>query len=136
MTIFVTRVRSAKMKHTVSVRQHAFVVDEPESNGGEDAGPTPHELFDSALGACKALTVLWYAKRKHIPLEDIKVSVERDDSEERSGIYRLLATLALTGPITEEQRRELLNVAAKCPVHRLMTQATIEVRTELAAAPV
>ena len=131
MPIVVTRDRAGKMKHTVTVRQHSFAVDEPESNGGEDAGPTPHELYDCALGACKAMTTLWYANRKQIPVEGIEVSVDRDDSEERKGIYRLRVTLALTGALTEAQRQELLTVASKCPVHRLMTQATTEIRTEL-----
>ena len=64
MTIEVVRDRSQKMKHTVHVRQHVFATDEPASNGGEDLGVTPHEVYDSALGACKALTMLWYARRK------------------------------------------------------------------------
>ena len=132
MSIEVVRDRSQKMKHTVHVRQHAFAVDEPASNGGEDLGVTPHELYDSALGACKALTTLWYARRKQIPLDDIRVTVERDDSEERRGVYRLRVTLDLSGALTDAQRQELLAVAGKCPVHKLMTQATTEVVTELA----
>ena len=83
MTIQITRDRSRKMKHVVQVRQHALPIDEPVANGGEDLGVTAHELYDSALGACKAMTVLWYANRKQIPLEDIEVTVERDDSQER-----------------------------------------------------
>ena len=74
MTIQVTRDRSGKMRHTVQVRQHHFAVDEPESNGGEDAGITPHEVYDSALGACKAMTVLWYAQRKQIPVDEIEAT--------------------------------------------------------------
>ena len=132
MTIEVVRDRSRKMKHTVHVRQHAFAVDEPESNGGEDLGPTPHDVYDSALGACKALTTLWYARRKLMPIEDIRVTVERDDSEERRGVYRLRVTLDVRGPLTDAQRQELLAVAGKCPVHKLMTQVTTEVVTELA----
>jgi putative redox protein len=132
MTIEVVRDRSRKMMHTVRVGAHAFAVDEPPTNGGEDLGPTPHDLYDSALGACKALTTLWYAQRKHIPLEDIRVAVARDDADERRGVYRLRVTLELGGPLTPEQRQELLNVAGKCPVHKLMTQATTEVVTELA----
>lgn len=132
MSITVTRDLSAKMKHTVAIRGHSFAVDEPESNGGEDLGPTAHELYDSALGTCKAMTVLWYARRKQIPLEDIRVSVERDDSQERQGLYRLQVKLDLRGPLSEDQRQELLRVAAKCPVHRLMTQVTTEIGTELA----
>jgi len=134
MTIEVTRDRSRKMRHTVRVGTHSFAVDEPPGNGGEDLGPTPHDLYDSALGACKALTTLWYANRKQIPLEDIRVEVDRDDADERRGVYRLRVTLELGGPLTPEQRQELLNVAAKCPVHKLMTQATTEVVTELAPA--
>jgi len=134
MSIQVVRDRSRKMKHVVHVRQHAFAVDEPEANGGEDLGITPHEVYDSALGSCKAMTVLWYANRKQIPIEDIRVTVDRDDSQEREGVYRLRVTLEITGALTEEQRGQLLAVAEKCPLHKLMTQARTEVVTELAPA--
>jgi putative redox protein len=133
MTITIARDRAHKMKHTVTVGPHSFAIDEPPSVGGEDLGITPHDLYDSALGACKALTVLCYAQRKGIAVEDIQVSAERDDSEERKGVYRLRTTLAVTGALTDAQRRELLAVAGKCPVHKLMTQVTTEVVTELAA---
>ena len=132
MTIEVVRDTAQKMKHTVHVRQHAFTVDEPPANGGEDLGPTPHDVYDSALGACKALTMLWYARRKQIPVEDIQVSVERDDSQERQGLYRLRALVHISGALSEAQRQELLVVAGKCPVHKLMTQGRTEVLTELA----
>jgi putative redox protein len=135
MQISVTRDRTGKMRHIVKVRQHMLAVDEGPANGGEDSGPTPHDLYDAALAACKALTVLWYANRKQLPVEDIEVTVDRDDSEERNGTYRLITTLAVTGALTEPQRQELLNVAGKCPVHKLMTQVTTEVRTELAPSP-
>lgn len=134
MTILVSRDRAHRMKHIVHVRQHAIGVDEPLANGGEDLGVTAHELYDSALGTCKAMTVLWYAQRKQIPLDDIKVSVERDDSEERQGTYRLRVVLDLAGELNDAQRQQLLAVAEKCPLHKLMTQATTEVRTELAAS--
>ena len=124
MSIEIVRDRAQKMKHTVHVRQHAFAVDEPADNGGEDLGVTPHDVYDSALGACKALTTLWYARRKQIPVDDIRVTVERDDSEERRGVYRLRVQLELSGALTDAQRQELLNVAGKCPVHKLMAQAT------------
>jgi len=134
MTITVTRDRTGKMRHVVAVREHLFPIDELAAVGGEDTGPTPHDLYDAALAGCKALTVLWYANRKQIPVEDIAVTVERDDTEERKGIYRLRATLALGGALTAAQREELLSVAGKCPVHRLMTQVTTEISTELAPA--
>ena len=132
MTILVSRDRAHRMRHMVHVRQHAFAVDEPLANGGEDLGVTAHELYDRALCACKAMTVLWYAQRKQIPLDDIKVTVERDDSEERQGTYRLRVMLDLIGELSDAQRQQLLAVAEKCPLHRLMTQVTTEVRTELA----
>jgi putative redox protein len=134
MTILVVREPSHKMKHTVRVRHHAFSVDESVANGGDDEGITPHDVYDSALGACKALTVLWYARRKRIPVDDIQVTVDRNDSEERQGVYRLRVLLKIGGTLTDAQRQELLAVANKCPVHKLMTMAATEVHTELAPA--
>ena len=132
MTILVVRDRSRRMEHVVHVRQHAFTVDEPPDNGGEDLGVTAHELYDSALGTCKAMTVLWYAQRKQIPVEDIRVTVDRDDSQERQGLYRLHVTLHLTGALTAAQREQLLAVAEKCPLHKLMSQVRTEISTVLA----
>jgi putative redox protein len=129
MSITVTRDPSGKMKHRVHIRDHALLADVDAAGGGEDAGPSPHDLYDSALGACKALTMLWYAKRKNIPVENIEVEVERDASEEARGTYRLKALVSVTGDLTDAQREELLKVAGKCPVHKLMTQVTTEVET-------
>ena len=134
MDIKITRDISGGMRHIVHVRQHAFAVDELEANGGEDSGPTPHDLYDAALGACKALTVLWYAKRKQIPVEDLEVAIARDASDERNGTYRLHATLLITGRLTSDQRQELLSVAGKCPVHKLMSQVTTEIVTDYAGS--
>ena len=130
--ITVTRDSTGLMKHVVAVRDHRVVTDAAVAAGGEDLGPDPHDLYDSALGACKALTVLWYARRQAIPVEDIAVTVERDGSGERQGVYRLATVLRVTGDLSEAQRRELLSVAAKCPVHKLMTDVTTEITTRLA----
>jgi putative redox protein len=130
MSITITRDRSGPMKQRIHIREHELTTDIDPAGGGEDAGPSPHDLYDSALGACKALTVLWYAKRKNMPLDDIEVVVERDDSQESKGIYKLKTLLSLTGELSEAQRNELLSVAAKCPVHKLMTQVTTEIETD------
>ena len=75
--------------------------------------------------------MLVYAQRKGIPVEDIEVVVDRDASEERKGTYRLKTSLRVTGNLTDEQRAELLRVAGKCPLHRLMTEVKTEIETVL-----
>lgn len=129
MAITVQRDLSGPMRHVVHIGKHAFAVDEPPDNGGEDSGPTPHDLYDAALGACKALTLVWYARRKGMPLEAVEVTVERDASREKDGVYRLRTLLALGGPLSEAQREQLLAVAARCPLHKLMTAVKTEVET-------
>lgn len=129
MTITVTRERSGPMRHTVRIDRHTLTVDEPPPNGGEDAGPTPHDLYDAALAACKAMTMVWYAQRKQIALEDVEVEVERDATAEQRGTYRLRALVSLSGALSDAEREQLLAVASRCPVHKLMTQATTEIET-------
>lgn len=119
----------------VRIRAHELTADMKPAEGGNDEGPTPHDLYDAALGACKALTVLWYAQRKGLPVEDVHTVVERDDSQERKGVYRLTAHIEVTGDLTDAQIAELEAVAHRCPVHKLMTQATTEITTELRRAP-
>ena len=99
MAIQIVRDLTALMRHEVRVGPHVFTADAGIEDGGEGLGPGPHDLYDSALGACEALTVLWYAKRKGIPVENIEVTVERDQSEERTGIYRLATKLKLGGKL-------------------------------------
>lgn len=132
MTVRVIRDMAAPMRHEIIIDRNRLATDGSLEEGGEGSGPSPHDLYDSALGACKALTVLWYAKKKGIPVEGIEVAVERDASQERAGTYRLKAELTVTGNLTPEQREELLRVAHKCPVHKLMTEVTTEISTSLA----
>jgi putative redox protein len=131
MSVKVIRDQSLPMRHVIHVGDHLISTDATAEEGGSEAGPSPHDLYDAALSACKALTVLWYAKRKGIPVEQIEVSTERDASEERKGVYRLAATLHVSGNLSEAQRQELLAVADKCPVHKLMTTVRTEVTTVL-----
>lgn len=131
MTIELRLDRTRKLAQTVHIRGHALIVDIGDGEGGDDAGPSPHDLYDAALGACKALTVMWYARKKGIPVDDIQTLVEHDDSGERSGVYRLTARLKIHGTLTDAQLGELQAVAEKCPVHKLMTRVTTEITTEV-----
>lgn len=123
------------MAQTIHIRGHELTADEGGSNGGGDGGPTPHDFYDAALGACKALTVLWYARKKGIPVDDIETLVERDDSGERTGVYRLNTRLKVKGDLTDAQLAELLAVSRKCPVHKLMTTVTTEITTDMERMP-
>ena len=127
MSISVRRDGTTGTRHTVRIRNEAFAADVTQPDG--QGAATPHDLYDASLAACKALTVMLYAQRKNMPVEDIEVLVDRDDSEERKGVYRLKTSLRVVGALDETQRAELLRVAAKCPIHKLMTEVTTEIET-------
>ena len=135
MTIELKRDLTAAMAQQLQIRNHSFTADVSEAEGGADTGPSPHDLYDAALGACKALTVMWYARKKGIPVEDIHTRIERDDSQERSGVYKLATKLQIKGDLSDAQLQELHAVAQKCPVHKLMTTVTTEITTELERLP-
>lgn len=110
-------------------RTHTFHADVGQDSGSTDSAPGPHDYFDAALAACKALTATWYAKRHGIPLERVESRVERDDSEERKGKYHLRVRVEFHGPISEAQRAALTRAVAACPIHKLMTTAEVEIET-------
>lgn len=109
---------------------HTFRADVDATSGSTDSAPGPHDLFDSALASCKALTAIWYARRNQIPLERVEAKVEHDNSKERQGVYAMKVSLAFHGPLNEEQRKRLCAAVEKCPIHKLMTTAEIVITTE------
>ena len=131
MTIELEQHSQVALAQTVRIRQHTLLADVGAQEGGADQGPTPHDLYDAALAACKAITVAWYARKKGIPVDDIQTLLTRDDGQERSGVYKLTATLRIRGALTGAQLAELGNVAQKCPVHKLMTAVTTEIATNV-----
>ena len=134
MSIALQRKSGEALSQTVHIRQHLLLSDVSVAEGGTDEGPSPHDLYDAALGSCKALTVLWYARKKGIPVKDIQTEVLSDNSEERKGTYRLSTRLKISGDLTEAQLAELTSVAEKCPVHKLMTTVTTEITTSVERA--
>src|SRR5690606_2880167 len=112
-----------KYRQLLQIDQHELVAD-ARLDSETDGGPNPHDLYDAALGACKAITLLMYAEQARIPLEDVHITIDRDSSEERAGKYQLQVGLTLVGNLDSTQKERLEKVAAKCPVHKLMTDVT------------
>lgn len=112
----------------VTVRKHTLRADVIEDS--TDSAPGAHDYFDIALATCKTLTATWYAKHKNIPLESVESHVERDDSQERAGKYKLRVRLTFHGDkLTDEDRTRLHAAVAKCPIHKLMTTTEVEIET-------
>jgi putative redox protein len=121
--------RPSEYPQVLAVRTHTFRADVGPATGSTDSAPGPHDYFDAALAACKALTATVYAKSHGIALERVESHVERDDSEERRGKYRLRVRVEFHGPISDEQRAALHRAVAACPIHKLMTKSEIEIET-------
>lgn len=131
MTVTVNTVSAEGLRHSVQIDDHELFADAPATAGGEGSAPEPHDYFDAALGACKALTLKLYARKKDIPLTGVGVEVKRDNSEEQKGKYALHVKLTLKGVLTDAQRDELHRVADRCPIHKLMTSSEVSIETHL-----
>ena len=106
-------------RHHVSVRGHDVIVDEPEDSGGEDAGPDPQEMLAVSLASCTAITIEMYAKRKGWNIGEIAVDVDYEPAQ-RGSPTKFHMTTTLPKELPEDQRDRLMQIAAKCPVHRTL----------------
>ncbi|HET9075160.1 MAG TPA: OsmC family protein [Solirubrobacteraceae bacterium] len=105
--------------HTVDMRTHNVLVDEPANRGGDDDGPSPQELLAASLASCTAITMEMYAKHKGWNLGQVEVAVEYTPAE-RGCPTKFALELRLPPETTPEQREKLQVIAAKCPVHRTL----------------
>ena len=113
----------------IAAGRHRLRADEPASLGGSDTGPGPYDLLLAALGACTAMTVRMYADQKKWPLAHVAVELQHGkvhaadcaQCETRDGrIDRIDRVLQIDGQLDAEQRKRLLEIADKCPVHRTL----------------
>ena len=125
----------------LKVGNHYQTADEPASFGGHDFGPSPYELLSASLAACTAMTLHMYARRKEWPLENVEVHISYTKEHARDGaeclddpnarIDTFYREIALTGELDTAQRKRLMEIADRCPVHRTLhspTQVITEVR--------
>lgn len=118
---------------------HNLTADEPENYGGTDKGPSPYDFLQASLGACTAMTVQMYARRKKWPLDEavVRMRYEKIHAEdcadcENPGqkIDHFERELELSGDLSLEQRQKLLEIAEKCPVHKTLL-GEIQIKTNL-----
>ena len=128
----ISRRVDGRLKQDVAIREHHLTADEPPAHGGDDSGPSPQELLAASLASCTAITMEMYAQRKGWDVGDIAVDVHYEPAQ-RGSFTRFKMTVELPKELPEAQREKLMQIAAKCPVHRtlegeVMFEESIELR--------
>ena len=107
-----------------------FVADEPVENGGLGLGPTPHDLVAAGLAACTAMTLRLYVKRKGWAFGPVHVAVSHRRDPQATPADHFTRRITLEGDLDDERRGRLIEIANKCPIHKLLT-AGVTVETIL-----
>jgi putative redox protein len=115
----IARRENGTLRHDVEIRQHMLVADEPEDQGGDDSGPSPQELLAASLASCTAVTMAMYADRKGWEIGELAVDVDYEPAQ-RGSPTRFRMDIQLPKELPEQQRERLLQIGAKCPVHRTL----------------
>ncbi|MBS1889393.1 MAG: OsmC family protein [Actinobacteria bacterium] len=114
--------RIAGLAHEIDLGDgREIVVDEPSYDGGTDTGPRPSQLLASSLAGCTAITIELYASRKGWELPTLEVAVEMEADADAMPTH-FAVEVALPPGLDDEQRRRLMVIAGKCPVHKLLEQ--------------
>ena len=128
--VMVRETRNSKFQQTIATGPHRLLADEPVAAGGEDTGPGPYDFLLASLGACTSMTMRMYADRKSLPLERVTVTLRHQkihaedcaECETKAGMLdQIDRVIAMEGALDAEQRKKLMEIADKCPVHRTLT---------------
>jgi putative redox protein len=135
--VLVRETGGGKFQQEVVSGPHRFLADEPVKAGGLDSGPGPYDLLLASLGACTSMTLRLYADNKKLSLDRVSVRLTHNrihaedclNCETKEGmIDRIDRNITLEGALSADERKRLLEIADKCPVHRTL-ESEIEIRT-------
>ena len=135
--VLVRETGGGKFQQEIMSGPHRFLADEPVKAGGLDSGPGPYDLLLASLGACTSMTLRLYAENKKLPLQRVSVRLTHNkihaedclNCETKEGmIDRIDRNITLEGALSADERKRLLEIADKCPVHRTL-ESEIEIRT-------
>ncbi|MEX1142033.1 MAG: OsmC family protein [Thermoleophilaceae bacterium] len=119
------------LEHRIEIGSHRVTADEPADSGGTETGPSPEELLAASLASCSAITLEMYAKRKGWDVGDVTVDVDYEPAQ-RGSPTRFQMSVQLPKEMPEDQRERLMQIVAKCPVHRTLEgEVMFEERLEL-----
>ena len=126
----VSETRASKLQNVIAAGKHRILADEPVDVGGQDTGPGPYDFLLGALGACTSMTMRLYAERKSIPLDRVTVTLKHgriyakdcEECETKEGmISQIDRVIKIDGNLDADQRKRLMEIADRCPVHRTLT---------------
>ena len=135
--VLVRETHGGKFQQEILSGPHRMLADEPVKLGGLDSGPGPYDYLLAGLGACTSMTIRLYADFKKIPLENVSVRLHHDKIHVKdcetcdtkvNTVDHIEREITLEGPLDAEQRKKLMEIADKCPVHKTL-ESKIEIHT-------
>ncbi|SFH48186.1 OsmC family protein [Pedobacter insulae] len=117
----ITELDKSNYKTKIFAEGHFIYADEPKELGGTDEGMTPGALLLASLGSCTAITIRMYADRKQISLNSIKIELSICPEDEMDKSTTITRNIELEGELDDQQRERLMQIADKCPIHKLLT---------------
>lgn len=123
----------------IKAGKHNLIADEPLKIGGNEFGPSPYELLSAALASCTSMTIQMYSRRKKWPLKLVETHVNHTKSHAEdcencevtsARIDRFKREIIIEGDLDEKQKKRLLEIADKCPVHKTLHEE-VEIITQL-----
>lgn len=115
----------------IKAGNHNFLSDEPVSVGGSNFGPSPYDYLSAALASCTSMTIQMYTRRKKWPLQVVETHVNHskthaEDCENCENSSAKIDTferqILLKGDLDEKQKKRIMQIADKCPVHKTLKE--------------
>jgi uncharacterized OsmC-like protein len=121
------------VKFCIQARSHTIVCDQPQDNGGEDAGMTPPEFLLASLGSCAAFYAVQYLKTRNLANSGVEVTVTAEKLKQPARLGNFVIHVVSPVSLTQEQNDGLMRSVHHCLVHNTLL-APPEIKIELALA--
>lgn len=92
--------------------------DQPVSQGGSGAAPTPFDLFLASIGTCAGLYALRFCQQRNLDSEGLGLAVTPEKSADGKRVSSLRIEVTLPPSFPEKYREAILRAVDQCKVKR------------------
>jgi ribosomal protein S12 methylthiotransferase accessory factor len=106
---------------TARIGSFTILTDQPPEDGGNNAAPSPYDLFLSSVATCAGFYALRFCQQRQLSTEGLAIALDIDRHPDTRRLETIRMKLSLPTDFPEKYQRAILRSIDQCSVKKALS---------------